>query len=224
MNTNAQTKSQPELTILPKPKGPSYQEPFRIIPYRRPRTGETSWRVTGHKRNGQRVRKNFTEQKAAEAERLSLTTEYLTGHTTTELQATKLTADQLRLAETAFARLGDDEDLLPAITYWLQHGKAASVKSTVRLDDAFEQFKTWLETTDELRDLSKANLRRRVNVFVNSTPNHFLSDITPDAIKAYLADRNISAKSKDNDRRALSSFFAWCIESPRKWAAINPCR
>jgi integrase len=39
-----------------------------------------------------------------------------------------------------------------------------------------------------------------------------------------LGKRTVSAKTKDNDRRAISRFFSWCIERPRRWAAMNPCR
>jgi integrase len=229
MNAIAQNREEASdrivpLTISPKPK-PKRQLPerFRIISYVNPRTETTSWRVTGFTRDRTRIRENYADQKRAEDRKLELTTEWLAGHTRTELRATSLSPADLRTAEAAVARIGSVEDLLPAVEHWLKHGKAASVKETVRLDDAFDQFKTWLSGPDcELRELSKSNLRRRVNVFVNSVANHLISDVTADTMNAYLSARPISLKSRDNDRRAVSSFFAWCIE--KKWTAINPCR
>jgi integrase len=231
MNATAQNQEPPTDRIIPlniapkakRKKAKELPEPFRIIEYVNPRTDTTSWRVTGFTRDRTRIRENFAEQKKAEDRKLELTTEWLAGHTRTDLHATSLSPADLRIAEAAIARIASIEDLLPAVEHWLKHGKAAAVNETVRLDEAFGEFKVWLDGADcELRKLSKANLRRRVNVFVNSVPNHFISDITPDVIKAYLSARQISPKSKDNDRRALSSFFAWCIEE--KWTAINPCR
>jgi integrase len=72
--------------------------------------------------------------------------------------------------------------------------------------------------------LSRKNLRRRVNVFINSVSNVRVADVTPDTIDAYLSKRGVSPKSKDNDRRAVSRFFSWCIDRPRRWASMNPCR
>ncbi len=205
-------------------KANGHEEQFRIIPFTNPRTGGQSWRVTGWKRDRTRIRKNFDELAGAQAEKLALDTEWLTGHHATEVQATTLTPDQLRLCESALARLGNDADMLPAVEHWLKHGKAQSVQTTVRLDDAFDQFKTWLEVSG-LRDLSRKNLSRRVNVFVNATANLLISDVTPETIEDFLSKRaGISAKSKDNDRRAVSRFFSWCIERPRRWIAMNPCR
>jgi integrase len=198
------------------------QPPFRIVPFINPRTDSESWRVMGWTRAGQRIRENFSEQVRATAREHELRTEWLMGHQETGMQATKLTPEQIGLAEIAFARLPEAADILPAVDNWLKHGKALSVQSSERLDDAVEKFKTWLDTSP-LRKESKDNLRRRVNVFVNSVPNNNVSDINREQIASYLAGRrDISAKSKDNDRRALSSFFSWCIEN--KWMAVNPCR
>jgi integrase len=114
--------------------------------------------------------------------------------------------------------------MLSAINHWLKHGRQTAVAESPRLDDAFAQFCAWLEKGCELRDLSRKNLRLRVNVFVNSVANMRVADVTPETIDAYLGKRAVSPKSKDNDRRAASRFFAWCIERPRRWTTMNPCR
>jgi len=71
---------------------------------------------------------------------------------------------------------------------------------------------------------TKANLRLRLNAFAGSVGNLRVADFTPDALEAYLGQRNLSPASKDNDRRAVSRFFSWCIQRPRRWATTNPCR
>jgi integrase len=218
----------------PKP-APQHRQRFKIQPFANPRTGTQSWRVTGMKRDGTRVRENFVEQQAAECRQVELTTEWLARQTDTAIRATKLTDTQLRLAESAFARLDADHEISLAVEHWLKHGKALSVAESPRLDDAFAQFAGkfdesvsawvggWLDAECKLRDLSKKNLRRRVNVFVNSVPNMRVVDITPETVEGFLSKRDISATSKDNDRRALSAFLSWCMDRKRRWISVNPC-
>jgi len=197
---------------------------FRILPFTNPRTGTDSWRVTGSKRDGTRIRENFSDQAAAQARRVELETEFLGQQTDTSLRATKLTETQLRLAEVAFVKLDNEGELLLAIEYWNNHGRQLSVKNSVRLDEAAAQFKAWLETTSSLREDSKIGLRIRINTFVNSVANVMLSAITPEFIENYLAKSrgDLSGITRDNDRRAISRFFSWCIERPRRWIATNP--
>lgn len=211
------------LEVKPKPtKATGYRERFSIKPFINKRTEGQSWRVTGIKRDGSRVRENFTEIEAAQCRQVDLTNEWLSKQTDTAIRATKLTDDQIRLAESAFIRLDADADLMLAVDYWLKHGKHLSVAESPRLDDAFKQFSEWLAQS-KLRDLTRANLRRRVNVFVNSVPNMRVADITPDTIEGFLAKRDVAATSKDNDRRAVSGFLSWCMDRKRRWIAVNPC-
>lgn len=201
---------------------------FKILTYEN-RTGSKSYRVAGSKRDGTRIRENFTEIEAAQCRQVELQMEYLARATETAVRATKLTDTQLRLAESCFARLDADHEINLAVDYWLRHGKQHSVKNTVKLDDAFEQFKTWLKQLkpggdDYMRNHTWRNLIIRVNVFANSVPNLSVSDITPDQIADYLSKRDVSPATRDNDRRALSRFFSWCMERPRRWIATNPAR
>jgi len=212
------------LAVQPKAARPSpLRQRFKIQPFANPRTGSQSWRVMGMKRDGSRVRENFTDQQAAECRQVELTTEWLARHTDTTVRATKLTDTQLKLAETAFIRLDADQDLILAVEHWLKHGRQHAVAESPRLDDAFELYGKWLATESKLRELSRANLRRRVNVFVNSVPNMRVSDITPETIEGFLAKRTVSGATKDNDRRAISGFISWCMDRKRRWIAVNPC-
>jgi integrase len=236
MKTQAQW--QPQATggnIIPLAVAPRVERPapkssqrFGIQPFINPRTDSKSWRVTGTKRDGSRVRENYSDEMAAQCRQVDLQTEYLSGHAETAIQATKLTPDQCRLAESAFIRLGADLELPLAVEYWLTHGRQSAVKESPRLDDAFAQFSAWLPISG-LRDRSCSNLRTRTNMFVNSLSNLRVADVTPDTLDAYLSKRAVSPESKGNDRRAVSRFFAWCMggegaEQKRRWTAANPCR
>lgn len=208
---------------IEKPKKVAVNSRFRILEFVNP-SGSTAWRVTGSKRDGKQVRENFKDLPSAQCRQVELETEYLRGHTETAIRATKLTPEQLQLAEVAFIKLGDDwMRILDAVDHWKKHGNQ-SLGESPRIDDAVTQFAEWLKKTDELRDRTKDNLRVRVTVFANSIGNVRVSDITPDMIYAYLEKRNVGKASKENDRRVLSRFFGWCIDRPRRWIAANPAR
>ena len=196
---------------------------FRILPFENSRTSSQSWRVTGSKRDGIRVRENFSDQAAAQARRVELETEWLGQQTDTALRATKLTEAQLRLAEVGFAKLEAEQEFLPAIDHWLKHGRQHSVKQTVRLDDAVDKYIVWLDASP-FRDATKRHWRTRMKMFKNGVSNLRISDITPEVIENYLTSRKTSPGGKDTDRRAISRFFSWCIERPRRWTSTNPAR
>jgi len=196
---------------------------FKITPFSN-RAGSAAWRVSGTKRDGSRVRDNFAELQAAQCRQVELEAEFHARQTDTAVRATRLSETELRLAETAFLKLDAPDEILPAVDLWIRQGKALAVKASPRLDEAVEQFKAWLLTTEEMRDHSKRNLRIRIDMFANGVSNIILSTITPEFLEAYLDKRNVSGATKDNDRRAVSRFFAWCIERPRRWMTTNPAR
>ena len=97
------------------------------------------------------------------------------------------------------------------------------VKESPRLDDALKEYTTWMDATEELRLQTKLNLRRRVTNFVKGVGNKRVIDVVPEHVEQYLASRNVSPITKDADRRAVSSFFVWCMKGKRHWAINNPC-
>jgi integrase len=187
-------------------------------------SGSESWRVAGIKRDGSRVRQNFANPDDAQLRLTALEAEYWAGHQEVTLRATRLTDAQIRLCETALAILEEDTALIPAASHWKHHGKNQATNGDApKLDKAVTEFKAWLKETPTLRDKTKINLRTRVSMFSNSMPNLPVPNFTPDHVDEYLAKRNASPASKDNDKRALSRFFGWCMERPRRWTLVNPC-
>ena len=70
---------------------PEAHERFKIVPFANQRTGSESWRVTGIKREGTRIRENYADAKAAHCRKVELETEYWTrAPQDTSLRATKL--------------------------------------------------------------------------------------------------------------------------------------
>jgi len=196
---------------------------FKILPFTNPRTGTPSWRVTGTRRNGERIRENFAAADEAQYRHMELEAEFHAANGVAALRATRLTDEQVGIAEAAFKRLEKDEDLLTAVDHWLRTGKPTTIKESPRLDEALKIYEDWLETTTDLRAVTKGHLRRRVTHFVKNVPNLRVTDVLPDHIENYLAHRNVSANTKDANCRAISSFFTWCMKGKRHWAINNPC-
>jgi integrase len=196
---------------------------FKIIEFINPRTETTSWRVSGIKRNGERIRENFADSKEAQLRYTELEGEFHAANGTAALRATRLTDEQVAIAEAGFKRLDRDSDLLTAIDHWLRTGKPTVVKESPRLDDALKEFLAWLEPTTELRPPTKVNLRNRVRNFVKGVANKRVIDVMPEHVETYLAARNVSPDTKDADCRAISSFFTWCMKGKRHWCINNPC-
>lgn len=223
MNTaTAATENILPLAIAPRAKQTS-EDRFKIIEFENPRTSSKSWRVTGIKRDGTRIRKNYSDEGAAKCYKIELETEWLKKDAKPEIRSTRMSEEQISLAEAAFIRLGEDSELPLAVEYWLTHGKQNAVAVSPRLDEAYLKFTEWLELA-KFRDRTKGNLKTRVNVFCNSVANLRVCDVTPETIDGFLDARTVSAATKDNDRRAVSRFFSFCIDRKRRWATVNPCR
>ena len=196
---------------------------FKVLPFQN-RAGSRSWRVTGTKRDGTRIRENFADVETAQMRQIELEAEFHAKPVEpVGLRATKLSHDQIRLAEVVFGRLDRDEDILAAVDNWLCVGRHEKPGPEIRLDTAVEEFNAWLQTTPSLRDRTKANLRTRVGVFASTVGNVPLAKITADTVDEFLRNRNVSPTSRINDRLAISRFCAWCMERPRRYLIVNPC-
>ena len=101
---------------------------FKIISFINPRTGSPSWRVTGTRRNGERIRENFARADDAQFRQTELEGEYHAANGVSTLRATRLTDEQVGIAEAAFKRLDQDTDLMTAVDHWLRTGKPATIK------------------------------------------------------------------------------------------------
>jgi integrase len=204
---------------------------FKITPFEN-RGGSISYRVTGIKRNGERIRENFLDEHDAQCRHTALTAEYLQGESTTALRATKLSEDQLSAAETCFHLISDWRDLLKAVRYWLEHGKQSDVAESPTADEAFEDFKKWLDGAADssgngickLRPLSRQSFKNRIEPFINSLGLVRVADVSPEMIEKYIGRLKVSQVTKGNLKRGISRFFTWCMARPRCWRKDNPAR
>jgi site-specific recombinase XerD len=219
------------LVVTPKQKPAEKPFRFKIQEYTNPRTGTASWRVSGIKRDGSRIRQNFSDEAAAVAKRLELECEYRGQQSEKVLRPTKLTEDQLQLAEVAIVKLGEHwERILDAVDGWMKKGPQIATKEAPRIDDAVSQFLAWMNSPEcDLADHTRRGYRLRVTMFGNSIGNIPVSEITPATIRDYLAARSrptgpekttVGKTTLKNDRRAICRFLSWCIE--KEWIAVNP--
>src|SRR2546422_11779712 len=97
------------------------KERFHITHFTNP-SGETAFRVAGYKPSGERVRENFKTQEEAVGRKAELDIEAanIVTTTATRLKATRLTDDQVKEAERAFARLAS-KPLMEAVEYYLEN-------------------------------------------------------------------------------------------------------
>lgn len=202
---------------------------FKVKEFINP-SGDTAWRVDGYKRDGERIRENFPDVQSAQCRQIELETEFLRGHVETSIQPTKLTADQVRVAELAIIKLGDDWDrLLDCVDYWQRNGAKNIKTDAPKIDDAIgheskpDSYLHWLKGSS-LRDATKKHWNTRMTIFKNSVPNIRVSEMTPDFVEDFLSKLKVGAEGKDTYRRAISRFCSWCIERPRRWLVTNPCR
>ena len=225
MNTTALTQVAENVIPLTieRRKPQQRRQRFRITEFRNP-SGATAFRVSGCDRDGKQFRENFKDEAGARCRQIELETEYLQGERETAIRATKLSEDQLRLAEMALSQLGDDWGrILDVVYHWKRTGGKSVPIESPRVDEAVDQYLAWLGASS-FRDATKRHWRIRMNLFKNSVQNVRVSVVTPEFIEQFLGTRKVSASGKDTDRRAVSRFFSWCIERPRRWATSNPCR
>ena len=198
---------------------------FRIVEFSN-RGGTTSFRVSGALR-GKRIRENFATRLAAEARRHELDTERLGQRTAEALRATWLTPEQLRTAEWIFHRTPEPDEVRHAFEWWGRKGQqeiaAHRHADGLSLDDAFAKFAGWLDQSTQ-RPATIRNLRYRVQMFVTAQGSMKLADVTPEVIEAWLGSLKSGAVTRHNNLRALSRFFAWCIERPQRFITANPAR
>ncbi|MGF1450470.1 MAG: hypothetical protein ACFB21_00170, partial [Opitutales bacterium] len=178
------------------------RERFGIVEFTN-RSGTQSYRVTGRKVDGTRVRKNFESYQEAVGEKSRLELEATNQSIDRVSRITSLSDSELSEAEGAFHLLGE-RSLFDAVNYYLNHYREPVRE--VGLSVAFNEF-----LQDKLaancRPLTLQNLRVRVGGFVRSHQGRAVADISAEQVRDYIHRPGLKPSTKDNHRRALSSFF-----------------
>lgn len=181
---------------------------FSIRPFVNP-SGETVHRVTGRKLDGTQVRENFRGFREAVARKHELDLEAINIEQSVTLKPTRLSDDELAQAERSCTKLqGTSHTLEFAVTWFLTHWRPPSSSPTV--ESAYGQF-IKEKQAQNLRPRTLQDYRSRVGALVKAFGIKFVDEIITDDIRALVYRDDVSALSKNGDRRALYTFFDWCV-------------
>jgi integrase len=200
-----------------KAKATSDRRRFKIVEFTNP-SGATVWRVSGTAEDGERVRVNFPSRAEAEGERDRLESQTRNCAIATRLVSTRLTDEQAAEAERAIAMLPDGKSLCEAVRYFLDNYRAPVRQKS--LDDAFAEFLTEKRNANAREDTIKS-LRNKVGFLVSRHGRADVGEIAGERVREIIFRPGTSPVTRDNVRRALSSFFTWA--KLQGYCAASPC-
>jgi hypothetical protein len=185
------------------------------------RNGVRSWRVSGWL-HGVRIRKNFKSKEEAAGEKAAL--EIKAEQDTSGLRSitTRLTAEQAREAEAVFQRLeGRDRSLAFYVDFAL-----ATYRDPIHdrpISDATKDYLA-LRALDESQGNLSHRQTRSFGLELRALESAFrgkaVSELTPDALTAFLK-RGLPSKKTYNNRRGLvGPFLKHCVL--KDWIATSP--
>ncbi len=177
------------------------------------------YRLQGYTLSGARVRLSFQDQASAEHKRAELENADETAAKSIRLIQTRLTESQGFDAERATAELPPGRSLLAAVRFSNDHAKANVVP--VPFSTAYQAFLAD-KKREECREDTLRNLRARVGLLKRCCAELTVDQITRSHILELLRRDGISWTTADNDRRAFSSFFSWCLEQVPPLCHENP--
>lgn len=189
------------------------------------KSGGTTYLVTGFKRTGERVREQMQSLERARARCNELESQWIGRDVGAALRLTRLSPRELLLAEGAFLRLSDPEEMKKAIDFYLRFGTGHQGAGQLpALSEAIKSFVAWMDTPEcDLREATRTGYRNSLARFAAATGDISLAEFTPDLIDATLTKKWPNAPtSRHGTRIALSRFSSWCMLRPRRWLASNP--
>jgi integrase len=191
---------------------------FSIVEFTNP-SGAQAFRVTGRKPDGTRVRKNFTTYSDAVSEKSRLEVDSENLAISRVPKVTGLSDKQLQDAEAAFRMLGPDISIVQVARFYLENYREPVRQISLR--EAFEQFMADKEAAN-CRPLTIRNLRARIGRFTKSHGRKLVGTISADVIRDHIFKPGLKPSTKDNNRRAFSSFFSWAEK--RGYCKPSPMR
>jgi len=192
------------------------KERFHITHFVNP-SGENAFRVSGYKPNGERVRENLKTQEEAVGRKAELDIEAanIVTTTATRMKATRLTDEQIKIAERIFARIGD-RSLDQIVDYFDKNYREPVSQMTVV--DAFDLFIAD-RTKQNRRPDTLRNLNGRVGMFSRLHGAKYVSEVTFDDCRDFVFRDGTSPRNQINDRLAVSNFLNWCVR--RQFTTTN---
>ena len=189
---------------------------FHVVEFINP-SGEAAFRVAGYLPSGARVRENFKTQEEAIGRRAELDIEAANIITTTatRMKATRLTDEEIKIAERVFPRVGE-HSLDFILEYFLKNYREPVRQSTVQ--GAFDLFIADREKQNRRPDTLR-NLRGRIGMFSRLHGAKHVAEITHDDCRDFVFRKGTSPRNQINDRLAVSNFLNWCVR--RQFATVN---
>jgi integrase len=209
---------------------------FKVTKFLNASSGTISWRVTGTKKNGTRIRKNFADRSDAIQEQADLEVEFAGGEEHRRALRTSLNLDQLLDAESAVQLVGGTS-LLKLASHYLGL-RARCREKGADLDQAIEFFESryrpetnsitilnaaeeFLRTRQGLSKATSANYRTGLLLLQKTDPNKLVHTFTIADIEAALSKyRNV--RSQRSFRPIFSVFFHWALR--HHYTLENPCK
>jgi len=196
---------------------------FVVTKFTNPK-GSTSYRVTGTKRDSERIRENYPTLEEATGRKQALETEALNFITASKLKTTRLTDEQIADAESAYHALEQRPvTLTQAVRFFIDNYREPEVKITLKA--ALEKFLAD-KIAEKARPHTVKNLRWRIGAFVKLHPlERLVSDILPVHISEFINRTGFKSRglrTKRNDHLALSSFFSWASQNAPCLCVNNP--
>lgn len=208
---------------------------FKITKFKNAASGTSSWRVTGTKKDGTRVRKNFGNRAEALQDQADLEVEFAGGQEHRKAARTSLGPDQLSDAEAAM-KLVNGMSLSTVVAHYLNLQARVRAKGE-NLDLAIAFFESryrpetqsitilnateeYLRTRQGLSEATRANYKTGLLLLQKKDPNKPVHTFTvgdlESALKSY---KNV--RSQRSFRLIFSVFFRWAVR--HHYTLENPC-
>ena len=200
------------------------------------RGGTKSWRVTGTKPDGTRVRQNYSDKSEAVQAMSDLETAAAGKVEHRRALRTSLTIEQLTDAEAAVQHLGDG-GLSKVVAHYQALEQRALAKG-VNLDEAFSFFEAryrpetkaisvlnahteFLAGRADIEKRTRKNYESSLKLLMKSDPNKLVHAFQVSDLESILS-RFTNLSSRRSHRRIFSIFFGWCVR--HHYCLEDPCR
>jgi integrase len=191
---------------------------FQIVEFENPNKS-ASWRVTGTKPDGERVRENFKTEAEALGRRQELEIEAKNFEPDHRIATTRLTKEEIADAETALAMRAERPELKNRSLAWCVRfalDNYQEVSKEVTMKDALADFISE-RTANGDRPLTIRSLKQRVG---SIDENKLVSAVLEADVDKAISKPGRGPVARNNERRALLQFFNWAAK--KKYCANNP--
>ncbi|HUR60563.1 MAG TPA: hypothetical protein VM029_22775 [Opitutaceae bacterium] len=172
-----------------------------------------TFKLTGTRPDGIRVRQNFKDRDEAEGEKLKL--EIAASNAAVRSVITRLTAEQVTQAEMIF---GLTPDPVAAIKWYLANYRPPV--SDIKIEAARDAFIA--DREPHIGNLALRDHKLTLGYLIEKFPGKLVHEFKTAEILELLKSRGTGKKRFNNMRGDLCAFFNFCKAPSRKWVTGNP--